>query len=101
MLLTLVMLGILFSAVEGGLLGRPEMQVVGNRSTYATLNWYIDHAAADLPGAWTFTLPLIAWRGLMLLWALWLAWSLLGWLKWAWQALSHGGLWRRKEVTHP
>lgn len=100
-LLTLVMLGILFSAVEGGLLGRPEMQVVGNRSTYATLNWYIDHAAADLPGAWTFTLPLIAWRGLMLLWALWLAWSLLGWLKWAWQALSHGGLWRRKEVTHP
>jgi hypothetical protein len=30
----------------------------------------------------------------MLAWALWLALALLHWLKWGWQCLSEGGLWR-------
>jgi hypothetical protein len=32
----------------------------------------------------------------MLAWALWLANSLVGWLKWAWEQFSDGGLWARK-----
>jgi len=35
------------------------------------------------------------WRGLMLAWALWLAWSLIAWLRWGWSAYGSGGLWRK------
>ena len=95
-LLTLVMLSALFSIVESGLLGYPDMQVVGNGSHAFRLNWYLDRAEATPPGAWVVTLPILVYRGLMLLWALWLAWSLLDWLKWGWNAFSAGGLWRRR-----
>lgn len=93
--LTLLMLLTLLKAVVGGLLGQPDMQVVGNGSSARMLNWYIDRAAPELPGAWVITLPMLIYRGLMLAWALWLAWELLGWLKWGWQALNEGQLWRR------
>ena len=35
-----------------------------------------------------------AYRLLMLAWALWLAFALLGWLRWGWQCLASDGLWR-------
>lgn len=94
--LTLALFGVLFAAVEGGLLGQPAMQVVGNNSSYGQLNWYLDRAATELQGAWILSLPILVYRGLMLVWALWLAWSLLAWLKWGWNAFGHDGLWRRK-----
>ena len=50
-----------------------------------------------LSGTWALSLPIFVYRGLMLFWALWLAWSLLAWLKWGWNAFSAGGLWRRKQ----
>ena len=96
-LLTLFMLSALFSIVEGGLLGYPDMQVVGNESHDFRLNWYLDRTGATPPGVWILTLPMLVYRGLMLLWALWLAWSLLDWLKWGWNAFSAGGLWRRRQ----
>lgn len=98
-LLTVAMLGILLSAVEGGLLGQPDMQVAGNQSSANNLHWYLDRSAAELPIAWTLSLPMLVYRGLMLLWALWLAWSLLSWLKWGWNALVVGGLWKRKPIV--
>lgn len=96
LVLTLLALGILFDAVHGGLLGQPEMQVAGNQSSAELLHWYVDRSEAQLPVAWMLTLPMLAYRGLMLAWALWLAWALLGWLKWGWGAFGHGGLWRGK-----
>jgi hypothetical protein len=95
--MTLIFLSILFMAVQGGLLGQPEMQVVGNNSAGHFLRWYSDRTEAALPTVWTLTLPILAYRGLMLLWAVWLAWSLLRWLKWGWQAFSLEGLWLRRE----
>jgi hypothetical protein len=94
--LTVALLSVLFSAVQGGLLGQPEMQVAGNNSSYNQLNWYLDRADAELQGAWVLTLPILVYRGLMLVWALWLAWSLLAWLKWGWNAFGNGALWRHK-----
>jgi hypothetical protein len=37
----------------------------------------------------------LAYRLLMLLWALWLAASVLKWVKWAWDCFSAGGYWRK------
>jgi len=32
---------------------------------------------------------------MMLIWSLWLAISLLNWLKWGWQCFSYAGLWKK------
>lgn len=85
----------LFSAVEKGLLGSPDMQISGNQSNASDLNWYQDRSAAQLPVAGIISVPLLIYRGLMLLWSLWLAISLLKWLKWGWQCFETGGLWRK------
>ena len=94
--LTVAMLASLFSAVEGGLLGQPEMQIAGNHSSAELLRWYLDRAGPEVQQAWIFSLPVLAYRGLMLAWALWLAWSLLAWLKWGWSVFGQGGWWRKK-----
>ncbi|MES2933226.1 MAG: hypothetical protein V4805_07040 [Pseudomonadota bacterium] len=93
--LTLAMFLVLLNAVQGGLLGQPEMQVTGNDSSATTLRWYLDRSGPDLQSAWVLTLPILVYRGLMLAWALWLAWSLLAWLKWGWNSFGIAGLWRR------
>lgn len=92
--LTVTMLSVLLVAVQGGLLGWPDMQVAGNNSSREQLNWYLDRAGIELPGVWVLSLPIMLYRGLMLVWALWLAWSLLAWLKWGWAAFCTDGLWR-------
>jgi hypothetical protein len=50
-----------------------------------------------LPQAWVLSLPLLVYRVLMLLWALWLAFSLLKWLNWAWTCYSTNGVWRDRK----
>ena len=96
-LLTLSSLVILFIAVEHGLLGTPDMQILGNQSTAYQLNWYQDRSPVNLATATVISIPLTSYRILMLLWSLWLAISLLNWLKWGWQCFSYHGLWKKSE----
>jgi len=93
--LTVISLGMLFLAVERGLLGSPDMQIIGNHSSAFNLNWYQDRSPAILPVATLISVPLIAYRVLMLAWSLWLAVSLLNWLKWGWECFSSNGLWHK------
>ncbi len=93
--LTVVSLGLLFLAVEHGLLGSPDMQIIGNQSSAFNLNWYQDRSPATLPIATLVSVPLIVYRLLMLVWSLWLAVSLLNWLKWGWECFSSNGLWHK------
>lgn len=93
-LLSLIALLLLFDAIQRGLLGLPEMQVAGNGSSAYSLNWYQDRVSREPPQAWLVSVPLLAYRLLMLGWALWLAIALLGWLRWGWGSLTTGGLWR-------
>lgn len=81
-------------AVPAGLLGSPDMGVLGNGSTGSVLQWFHDRSAnGELPVASAWTLPLWAYKAAVLLWALWLANALLGWLRWGWQCFSQGGIW--------
>ncbi|MDO9048055.1 MAG: hypothetical protein Q7U66_09995 [Methylobacter sp.] len=93
--LTVISLGLLFLAVEHGLLGSPDMQIIGNQSSAVNLNWYQDRSPATLPVATLISVPLIVYRLLMLAWSLWLAVSLLNWLKWGWACFSSNGLWHK------
>jgi hypothetical protein len=96
-LLTLAALAQLADAVAAGLLGRPDMQISGNGSDAGNLYWYQDHSPSTLPRPWVISAPLWIYRGLMLVWALWLANRLLDWLRWGWGCFTRGGIWRKKD----
>ena len=99
---TVIALATLCGAVAQGLLGEPDMQIAGNGSSAHQLRWYQDRFETTLPQAWVLSVSIWFYRGLMLLWSLWLANSLLNWLRWGWSQYSLGGLWRRKPlVTAP
>lgn len=100
-LFTLLALAILFWSIRAGLLGTPDMQVAGNGSSRAALRWFSDRSDGTLPAAWVVSVPLLVYRGAMLVWALWLAVSLLGWLRWGWSCVAAGGLWRRRPIVKP
>ncbi|QQR75259.1 MAG: hypothetical protein IPJ17_06690 [Holophagales bacterium] len=92
--LTVVAMGCLIYAVPQGLLGSPDMRVAGNGSSAHELRWFADRTAGPLPVASTFTLPLFVFRLAMLAWALWLATSVVAWLRWGYSCLTTGGGWR-------
>jgi hypothetical protein len=98
-LLTVTSLLLLFVAVQQGLLGSPDMQIAGNQSSAFKLNWFQDRNTELLPTATIISVPLMTYRLLMLLWSLWLAVSLLNWLKWGWSCFSSNGLWEKIETT--
>lgn len=96
LVLTFVALGILVIVVGQGLLGHPDMFIVGNSSTRTYLHWYQPRIGTSLPVASVISVSVYFYRLLMLFWALWLATALLRWLQWGWSQFSSGGLWKRK-----
>jgi hypothetical protein len=96
-----VALIILGTSVYAGLLGQPEMQVRGNGSSASMLRWFMDRTASQYPTAWVLSVPMLVYRGAMLAWSLWMALSLLSWLKWGWKAFATGGLWSTPKKTPP
>lgn len=92
--LTVIALGVLLVAVYHGLLDRPDMQIDGNNSSHRMLRWFQDRSDPQLPRPWVISAPLLAYRLAMLLWALWLAFAVLRWLRWGWGAFAAGGFWR-------
>lgn len=91
--LTIITVIGLVVSVPMALLGSPDMQVVGNGSGSYFYRWYADQADGSLPTAWVISLPLWVYRVAMLLWSLWLAFALLRWLRWGWQAWSTPKTW--------
>jgi len=91
-------LGCLFEAVRDGLLGAAAGMVQGNGSGAHHLVWLFDRTAAALPQTRVWSVSIWWYRGLMLAWSLWLAFSLVGWLRWAWDSFCTGGAWRRPEL---
>jgi hypothetical protein len=94
--LTVAALLCMLVAVPYGLLGSPDMHVVGNGSSSHDLRWFDDQSDGPLPRASVLSLPLIFYRLAMLAWALWLANAIVGWLRWGWKSLNTGGGWRNR-----
>jgi hypothetical protein len=99
--MTAIALVVLLVAVEQGLLGDPDMQVQGNGSSYGHLRWFSDQSAGTLPQPLVVSAPMLIYRVAMLAWALWLALSLLAWLRWGFKAFGAGGFWRRRPPPPP
>ncbi len=100
-LLTATALGILLIAVGEGLLGNPEMFITGNGSSSTTLRWFQARSGNLLPRPGCYSISIWWYRFFMLAWALWLAASLIHWLRRGWQAFSSGGCFRSKPKTAP
>lgn len=94
---TFTTLGCLYWALHSGLLFPPDMQVASSGFGDSQLNWYVDRVGGALPTAHVVSVSIWVWRVAMLAWALWLAWSLLNWLPWAWRSFTAGGGWKSKE----
>ena len=102
--LTVLSLIVLIGAVPTGLLGLPDMHVAGQGSSAWNLHWFADQSANALPGAGVLSVSLWLYKIAMLAWALWLANALIGWLRWGFEAWTHGGYWRKnapKAVAAP
>ena len=97
-ILTFIALGTIIGAVSAGLLGNPDMMIVGNDSYGYNLNWYSDRiSTATIAEPTVISVSIWYYRALMLLWAIWIAFSLIGWLKWAWAVFSEGDIWSKDE----
>jgi hypothetical protein len=93
--------GVLFETVQVGLLGYPDLMVIGNASSASDLHWYADRFNLATAQAWVVSVPVLAYRLAMLLWALWLAASMLRWVKWGWACFSEGGYWPERRHPEP
>ena len=93
-LLTSISLIVLIAVVGAGLLGNPNMFIIGNGSTSSLLRWIQPSIESQLPDASVVSVSVWYYRFLMLCWALWLATALIRWLTWGWQQFSANGAWR-------
>ena len=71
------------------------MFIRGNGSTRTMLLWHQARCEELLPQPGCLSVSIWWYRFLMLLWALWLATSLIRWLRWAWQQFSSGACFRK------
>jgi hypothetical protein len=92
---------ILYAAIHHGLLFQPDMQVAGGGSTDSVLRWYAARVAGETAPTGVLSLPLWVYRVVMLVWALWLAASLVRGVGPGWRAFGEGGQWRpiRRETA--
>jgi hypothetical protein len=91
--LTILAMIALIWAISQGLLGHPDMNIIGNGSNSSTLRWYQDGSGQHLPTAWLVSIPMLAYRLAMLAWALWISLTLLRLLQWGWKIMSEPKLW--------
>ncbi len=61
---------VLAVSVGRGLLGRPDMMIAGNGSWAESLLWFSDRLDGPLPQPWVVSVPLLAYRLVMLAWSL-------------------------------
>jgi len=92
-ILTVLATASLVFAISHGLLGHPDMNIVGNGSSSNLLRWYQDASDNTLPRAWVFSVPMFAYRVAMLAWALWISFGLVVILKWGWKHFTEPTIW--------
>jgi hypothetical protein len=94
---------VLIAALNGGLLGYPDLHVTGHGSSSTSLRWFADQTTGALPEASAWLLPMWMYRAFMLAWAFWMAWFLLRIGRHVFESWTLGGAWAawRKPVPPP
>lgn len=85
---------LLFSGIRNGLLSAPDMGVEGANSWNGQFQWFQDQTAGALDLPVVYSVPMWIYRLLFFVWAGWMAFALVKWLRWAFNAWKSAGLWR-------
>jgi hypothetical protein len=85
---------LVFSGIRNGMLSAPDMGVTGAGSGYGRFEWFQDQTTGTLESPSIYSVPILSYRLLIFAWAIWMAFALVGWLRWAFNAWKTGGLWR-------
>jgi hypothetical protein len=99
--LTLASAACLVFSISNGLLGHPDMNILGNGSSAYLLRWYHDVSGPVLPRTWMVSIPMWAYRVAMLAWALWVSFWLINILKWGWVRFCTPMLWSKVQWRKP
>ncbi|NRA71376.1 MAG: hypothetical protein HRU24_10150 [Gammaproteobacteria bacterium] len=99
-LLSIVCLLALISHIPMSLLSSPNMGIVGNSSSGNHLQWFIDHTSGTIPTVEVMNVSRLFYKAGMLLWVIWLCFSLLGWIKWVWTKIGVNGYWQSNTLEH-
>jgi hypothetical protein len=94
--LTVMAVAGIIGSLPSGLLGAPDMQVTGNDSYSNHLSWFADRSESLIPTATAFSVPILVYKVLILVWALWLSLALVKWLPWTWQCFARDGFFRSR-----
>jgi hypothetical protein len=93
---TITAFTLIYLGLQQALLAAPAMRITGYGSMDHLLKWFVDRTAGPLPEAWTLTISNKIYQYIMLAWALWLAISIIRWLKWAWNSFSAETFWKKR-----
>ena len=85
---------LVFSGIRNGLLSSPDMGVAGVDSYGNRFSWFQDQTTGPLEAPSIYSVPMWVYRALFFAWASWMAFALVRWLRWAFEAWRSGGLWR-------
>lgn len=91
----LIAASVLLVALNGGLLGYPDLHVTGHGSTATNLRWFADQTDGRLPDASAWVLPMWMYRAVMLAWAFWMAWFLIRIGRFVFESWTAGGAWAK------
>jgi hypothetical protein len=92
---TLFVIAILvFSGIRNGLLSAPDMGINDLNYGDGALWWFSDQSAGVVEGPTVISAPMWLYRALFFAWASWMAFALVRWLRWAFNAWKTQGLWR-------
>ena len=95
--LSIVTLLSLIAVIPTSLLSAPNMGITGNNSYGNHLQWFADKSNGALPEISVISIPILFYKGLMLTWVIWLSFTSLHWIKWAWAKLGLQGYWRANQ----
>jgi hypothetical protein len=90
-------LTLVFSGIRNGLLAYPDMHIAGGGGGSGGYTWFQDQTSGVLENPSIFSVPMWVYRALFFAWASWMAFALVRWLRWAFNAWKSGGLWRSAE----
>ncbi len=98
---TLFTLVVFIGSIAYGLLSYPNMGIAGKASSSHYLQWYLDSYQGQVPSIKIYSLPLWFYKGLMLVWSIWLSFSLLNWLKITFKTLHKTKWWKKPQSQSP
>ena len=95
--LTLAAFAAIVGGIGAGLLGNPDMSVAGYGSVGNELRWFADQTGNAIPEATAYSVPLWAYKVLILCLGTVALLRADRWLPWVWHRFSEEGLWYRRE----